>query len=629
MVFKEFLHYFRPHITRLIVAALLMVSVGVFTSGNLVAAKPMLEIIFGEVDFSIEQYKANLAKKDAEANQNALPIEKWWMEATEPYRALWREYELQYYTYAIANKHQTLLVLAIVLVVFTTIKSLSEYFSKYNLSYSLYAVSLRLQEDLFEHIMYQDAAFFNARTTGFLESRLNTDVKALRKVFDIVIRDAIQQPLIILSLGIFLFISNPKLTLMAIVVIPIAAIPIAYFSKKLRRLTRKSQKQTDNLFSFAEEALRNYRLVKVYDSVDFEVNRYRKKNQKLFGYFVKQRAANFAQSPIMEVLGVMGAAVILVYGGGKVVDGATTMRGSDFITYLAALTLFYTPIRKLTKINVFWQGGLVAAERIKEVFDFRSDVVDPPNGKPLERIERELTFQNVSFQYDEEPVLQNINITLPLGKVIAIVGKSGAGKSSLANLLPRLFDPSDGDYLIDGVSAREYRLGDLRRCFGVVTQETILFNDTVERNIAYGETQPIDPARVESAAHSAYAHDFIMDLEGGLGYQTVIGQAGARLSGGQRQRLAIARAIYRDPQVLIFDEATSALDEESQRFVQAAIDNLLKNRTAIVIAHRLSTIRNADCILVMDRGRIVESGRHDELINAGGLYCELYQHGQI
>ncbi|MCX7045057.1 MAG: ABC transporter transmembrane domain-containing protein [Candidatus Sumerlaeota bacterium] len=607
-----------------------MMCVGFFSAANLIAAKPVIEIIIGEMTY--EKYQEYLAKKQAKpVTTPKTAFAQWWRDQTQPLKD-WRDRQVEgFYEWASnsANRLRALLYVSMVIFSFTLIKCFSEYWSKYLLSFTLFTVGLGIKENLFAHVMAQDAAFFQGKTTGFLESRINSDVKVLERLFEALIREAIQEPITITALLGVLFYLNWQLTLIALVVLPIAGLPLAHFSRRLRKMTRKSQRENDMLFSHAEEALRNYRIVKVYHSEEFEVRRFKKRNAKLFYYFLKQRVASFSQSPIMETMGMLGAIGVLMYGGMAVTGTKPLMTGSDFIIYLVCLTQFYTPIRKLAKINTQWQGGKVSAERIREIFSLKSTVTENENALPLERIQRGIQFDHVTFCYHETPVLDDITFEIPLGKTVAIVGRSGAGKTSLVNLIPRLYDPSEGAVLVDGRSATDCRLQDLRRCFGFVTQDTILFNDTVTRNIAYAEREAIDMRRVEEAARLAHAHEFILALEGGLGYETVIGQAGQRLSGGQRQRLAIARAIYRDPQILIFDEATSALDEESQRHVQEAIDNLLKHRTAIIIAHRLSTIRNADIIIVMDKGKIIETGNHDALMAQQGLYWSLYSQGTI
>jgi len=629
----NFKSYFRPHIRRLAGATALMLLFGFFSAANLIAAKPVIEIIVGEM--TLEKYRAKQAKKQqerlVESRKPPTPLAQWFDRKTMPLRAAWNRRVEQFYEYASNkdNQRQALLMVSLIIFGMTLAKAICEYYSRYLLSLSLYSVALAIKENLFEHIMNQDAAFFHGKTTGFLESRVNNDVAALDKVFDALIREAIQQPVQIVALLGVLFILNWQLTLLAMLVLPFVAIPIAYLSRRLRKMVRRAQKETDKLFSHAEEALRNYRIVKVYNAEPYEIGKFRKRNAKLLYYFMRRRAASFAQSPIMEVAGTLGAVAVLFYGGMVVTAEGAKMSGSDFILYLLCLTQFYSPIRKLTRVNVFWQQGKVASDRIQEIFSMRSVVTEKPNARRIERIDKGIRFDHVTFRYHESPVLDDINLEIPLGKTVAIVGRSGAGKTSLVNLIPRLYDPSSGAVLIDDVPATEFRLTDLRRLFGVVTQETILFNDTVARNIAYAEDGAANMDRVREAARLAHAHDFIEALEGGLGYETVIGQAGARLSGGQRQRLAIARAIYRNPQVLIFDEATSALDEESQRHVQAAIDNLLKGRTAIIIAHRLSTVRNADIIVVMDSARIIETGTHDELMARRGMYWKLYSHGEL
>ena len=553
-----------------------------------------------------------------------------WQERLLPAR-VWFDHKVEaFYEYAADREQRSraLMGVCIALMIFTVTKAFSEFMSKFLVSHALYSSMLKIKEDLFAHIIRQDHAFFMAHSTGFLESRINSDVRSLNKVFDSIIRDAIQQPLTLLSLFAVLMIFSWKLTLLAFIALPIAAVPIAYFSRRLRKLTRKSQSKTDDLTSYAEESLRNYRVVKVYDSEEFEVDRFRQKNAEVLKYVLKRRLASFAQSPVIEIMGSI-AAIIVLQAGLYLVNEQEVMTGSTFMVYLICLTQFYSPVRKLTKVNVNWQIGRVSAERILEIFEMTSLVQDKADAAPLERVNNGIRFEKVSFRYGEIDVVRDVSLDIPLGKVVAIVGPSGAGKSSLVGLLPRLYDPTEGAILIDEKPADGYRLSDLRRCFGVVSQETTLFNDTVARNIAYAEPGEIDLERVETAARQAHAHEFIMALDGELGYETSIGQAGGRLSGGQRQRIAIARAIYRDPQILIFDEATSALDEESQRHVQQAIDNLLKGRTAIVIAHRLSTVRHADEIVVMDAGRVVERGAHDELMKQNGLYWRLYQSGDL
>jgi len=315
-------------------------------------------------------------------------------------------------------------------------------------------------------------------------------------------------------------------------------------------------------------------------------------------------------------------AAVLVLGGILVLgpgDRKPILEPTYFLLYILTCSRFYTPLKKISRLNINWQEAKVSANRIQEVLHTLPAVRESANPKPIARLDRTIEFQNVSFAYGEKQVLSQVSFAIPAGKVVALVGPSGAGKTTIANLLPRLMDPTAGRVLFDGIDARELSLSDLRQMFGVVTQDTVLFNDTVERNIAYTDKE-IDRERLVRAAQAAYADDFIRNLRGGDGYKTIIGQSGQRLSGGQRQRLAIARALYRDPQILIFDEATSSLDVESEKNVQAAIDNLLQDRTALLIAHRLSTIRHADEILVLRNGEIIERGNHHDLMELRGEY---------
>ncbi|OPZ03952.1 MAG: Lipid A export ATP-binding/permease protein MsbA [candidate division BRC1 bacterium ADurb.BinA364] len=392
-------------------------------------------------------------------------------------------------------------------------------------------------------------------------------------------------------------------------------------------MTKKQQRKADELASSTDESLRNFRIVKIFGAEDFEVRKFRDLNNRLFKLFMARRLARFASSPIMEVIGSVAVAVVLVVGGYLVIgteDSAPMLDPASFLIYLVALSRFYTPMRKLSRLNINWQTARVSAYRILEMLSIEPTVREAANPKPVEGLKEAIEFRNVSFTYGEKRILNNVSLRLERGRTVALVGQSGAGKTTLANLLPRLFDPVEGRILLDGTDLRELDLKGLRKLFGVVTQETVLFNDTVAANIAYA-APAVDEQRLIAAAKAAYAHDFILELDGGLGYKTIIGQAGQQLSGGQRQRLAIARALYFDPEILIFDEATSSLDVESERFVQRAIDNLLANRTALLIAHRLTTIRHADTILVMRDGEIVERGSHEELLGAEGEYHRLFR----
>lgn len=520
------------------------------------------------------------------------------------------------------KKMAALAIIAALLIGMATLRGLFDFLAQYEMTYALLDLVRRLKDDLFRHVLSQDYLFFVRQSTGYLESRIQSDVHAIRTTANVLLTDAFQAPLRLFFLFLVLLILNFQLTLVAVVVLPLAALPLVYFARLLRRITRRLQRQVDQLASVTEESLRNFQIIKSFRSEAFEVEKFTKRNLKLFQYFLKRRIARFAASPLMEVLGAVGGSGVLLFGGYLILRGQ--MQFSSLMVYLLTLTQFYTPLRKISRINAVIQTGKVSAERIREIFGLTSELRDVPDAVALEHIREGITFRNVTFVYDDRPVLRDVSFHVPAGRTVAIVGQSGAGKTTLVCLLLRLFDPQSGRIEIEGRDLRHYRLSDVRRRFAIVTQETVLFNDTVARNIAYGAKEP-DMERVEQASRLANAHDFVMQLDGGRSYDTVIGQAGQLLSGGQRQRIAIARAIYRDPEVLVFDEATSALDEKSQAIVQEAMNNLLRGRTAFIIAHRLSTVRSADEILVLDLGRLAERGTHDELIRRGGVYAALYR----
>jgi subfamily B ATP-binding cassette protein MsbA len=549
-----------------------------------------------------------------------------WDNLVAPIGERFKQWDQQIRDYGRSHRMGALWLISALMVAMAALHGFFDYLAQYEMTYTMLDMMRRLKDDLFRRVLGQDYLFFIRQTTGYLESRISSDVAALRNTVDVLLTDAIQSPLRLAFLFLVLLILNFQLTVVSILVLPFAVIPLIYFAHALRRVTRRSKRKADQLSSAMEESLRNFQVIKCFQSEDVESQRFSRHNLKLFQYHMARRVARFGAPPLMEVLGAVGASAVVLLGGYLILAGKIEF--SALMVYLLALTQFYTPLKKISRINTIIQTGKVSADRIVEILRIEPEMKDAPDALPLDRIRQGIAFRDITFIYDDQPVLRDLSFEVPIGRTVAIVGQSGAGKTTLACLLLRLFDPQSGRVEIDGRDVREYRLSDLRRRFAMVTQETVLFNDTVARNIAYPDREP-DVERVERAAHLANADDFIMQMDGGQGYDTVIGQAGLSLSGGQRQRLAIARAIYRDPDVLVFDEATSALDEKSQALVQEAINNLLQGRTAFIIAHRLSTVRNADEILVLDRGRLAERGTHDELIQRGGAYAALYQMVEI
>jgi len=418
------------------------------------------------------------------------------------------------------------------------------------------------------------------------------------------------------------FYQNWRLTLLSIVVIPLSVYPMVRFGARLRRLATTGQERTADMSTALQETLTGIRIVKGFTREVAEDRRFARVNEAYFRAWMKSTQVSAFTSPVLETVGVLGVAGIIWYGGWQVMHG--TMTSGTFFSFLTAVFLMYNPVKRLASANNSIQQALSAAERVFAVLDVPTEAAQDTGVRNLDGVRSAIELRDVSFQYEgvETWALQGISLTVKAGEVLALVGSSGAGKTTLVNLIPRFYDPTKGAILIDGVDLREIRLAALRRRIGIVSQETLLFDDTVRNNIAYGRDDVTDDAIIE-AARAAFAHDFIVRMPNG--YDTLIGENGVKLSGGERQRLAIARALLRNPPILILDEATSSLDTESERMVQMALANLMKGRTTFVIAHRLSTVQRASRIVVLADGRIVEIGRHEDLLAGGGTYQRLYQ----
>jgi len=501
------------------------------------------------------------------------------------------------------------------------IKGAAYFGQAYTMGYIGQRVIFDLRNMLYKQLTDQSLAFFAHRKTGELLARLSYDVtlvqSAVSTAVTALMRDAIS---IVFLLGV-IFVQDWLLALIAMLVFPAIIYPIARFGRKMRHATLDGQAAMGDLTSLLEETVGGIRVVKAFGMEEYERGRFRKFTGDFMSHQLKVFKVNALSFPIMELLAGFGIAGVLLYGGLRVSSGETT--AGTLVSFLAAVIMLYEPVKRLSRANNDIQQGLAASERIFEVLDEPVDVEDSRQAAEMKPFTQSIHFENLQLTYPgtDKPVLDAVNFTVHAGEVVALVGRSGAGKTSLVNMVPRFIDASAGHILIDGMDVRDLTQQSLRSQIALVTQEIILFNDTVLNNIAYG-LGGVDFAQVEAVSRAANAHEFIEKLPDG--YNTVVGERGAILSGGQRQRLSLARALLKDAPILILDEATSALDTESERLVQQAIDRLMQGRTVMVIAHRLSTIRHADRIIVLDQGKLVQSGSHNELLAEGGIYAELY-----
>jgi ATP-binding cassette, subfamily B, bacterial MsbA len=476
-----------------------------------------------------------------------------------------------------------------------------------------------LRNRLYEKIQEQSLSFFTKNPTGILMARITNDVNSVHGAVSEAITSLMKDSFTLVGLVFVIFYQDWKLALIAMVVFPLIIYPIATFGRKMRRIAFSTQVTIGSLTALLQETISGTRIVKAFGMEDYENKRFAQENENLFKLFLKSVSISAVSSPFMEFLGGVGIAVIIFYGGYQVVNGISTP--GRFFSFLTALIMLYEPVKRLTNVNNTIQQGIAGAHRVFSIIDLVPEIRDKEGAVELPRISKGIEITNVTFRYEEAAVLRNINLSIRAGEVIAFVGMSGGGKTTLVNLIPRFYDIAEGSISIDGIDIRDVTVKSLRGQIGIVTQQTILFNDTVRNNIAYGD---IDKSEEEIvlAAKAANAHGFIMNLP--EGYDTVIGEQGAKLSGGERQRISIARAILKDAPILILDEATSSLDTEAEIEVQDALENLMMGRTTLVIAHRLSTIRNADRIVVLVDGEIVEIGNHETLIEAKGEYHRLH-----
>ena len=517
----------------------------------------------------------------------------------------------------------TVSAVCVALIVVFSAKNISLYIKNITLSIVQYRLIRDLRNKLYSHFHYLSLSYFNKNKSGELTAVLVNDIDNMRNSLSIMFQKLFVEPINIIILMSLLFIVSTRLALIALLIIPVSGIIIFGISHSIRRRSARSQAQLAGMTSMIAETIGSMRIVKAFATKGFEINRFAKETQKYYKLMIRRDRLRFVSSPVSETFGATIAALLLWVGARDVLV-IESISSEDFLRFILLLFSLFQPLKNLNNVVNELQNGLASADRVFAIMDIKSDIQDVDNAFKVKDLNSSLSFNDVSFTYGnkDEKVLNNINFKINKGEIFALVGPSGAGKSTLVDLIPRFYDTLSGSIKIDGKDIKDLELKSLRSLMGIVTQETFLFDDTVKANISYG-VENISDDEIKDAAKAANAHEFIKKLPDG--YNTIIGERGVSLSGGQKQRIAIARAIVKNPPILILDEATSSLDSESEKHVQSAIENLMSERTVFVIAHRLSTVHNANKILVLENGQIVQEGKHDDLINVDGLYKQLHK----
>ncbi|MDP5169194.1 MAG: ABC transporter ATP-binding protein/permease [Bacteroidia bacterium] len=601
--YLQVLGYGRPDLKLAIVAIVAMLVYSVFSTATLLSAIPFLEILF--------HTDMNLAAPEAPDMSLLTPSSL---------------KEFAYYKLEMAIRAlgpmNMLWYFCIALLGLNLLKNAARFLSGWAMAPFEQRILMRMRNDLFTHLSKLSLRFYSTNKKGDLIGTLVSDVQLIQEAVISTIQIMLREPILILVILISLLLLSWKLTLFVLIILPITGFFINLISGTLKRKAREGQRQLGDLISVLDEFISGMRIVKSFQRESFEQNKYKARNDRYTDLQIGIRRRIELASPVTEWLSILVICAIILFAGQLILANTEgSPRKAEFIGFLVLFSQLLAPIKLISNGVAKIQKGMAAYQRVEELMNTPIEIQDAPDAVALPAFQDRIRFEDVHFRYDREEVLKGISFDLHKGKTVALVGPSGGGKSTIADLIPRFYDPISGSISIDGVELRQVKLTDLRSKLAIVSQEGILFHDTVLANIAYGEPSP-DLESVKAAAMMAHAHEFITALP--QGYQTIIGERGTMLSGGQRQRIAIARAILRDPDFLILDEATSNLDTESETFVQDALEKLMKGRTSLVIAHRLSTIRQADMILVIEGGEIVERGTHEELLQHSGLYLKLY-----
>jgi len=595
--------FLRPHAGWVAVAVAGMVGVALSAVSLLFLVQPVFDEVLVNADQAVAAARA--ARGERIPQVGVVKALQGWFEAAKE--------ELRRH---LPSDRSIVLFLAFLAVVS---KNLFTYLGHYAFFRSGLGAVKDLRDRLMDALLAQSAQFYQQQPTATLMSRATNDVEQITNAISDRLSDLFQDTFTIIGVLTLLFSLHFKLAVASVVVAPLLVWPLVHFAQRLRRRASQSQERLGEMNTVLDEVLKGYRVVKAFCMEAFEARRFREATWRHFRANLRARKVQAMTAPVMEILGAAGFLVLFGYASHLIARGEMTV--GTFSSFLVSLYALYAPVKRLNKANVALQTAIASAERVFSVIDAPVVVQDRPQARAFPGVKREIRFAGVSFAYErDKPVLVDLDLVIPAGEVVALVGPSGAGKSTVAQLLPRFWEVTGGAILVDGVDIREFSLSSLRAHIGLVTQETVLFNTTIRANIAYGQAV-VDEDRLRRAAQAAFAEEFILEFPGG--YDAVVGEAAVRLSGGQRQRLAVARALYKDPPILVLDEATSALDAAAEAIVQRALENLMHGRTTLVIAHRLATVRHASRIAVMDGGRVVEEGTHAELLARGGPYRRL------